>query len=262
MNDNLSRKFNTSHDFDFIRLARCSTPTICNALESLGFDPGAGFSDASLRLLTEELPPFVGRAVTAKLETATRLDPGDEPNVPTEEYWSYVAAEPGPKVLVAQDIDPNPVGAMWGEVQGRLHRSLGVVGIVTNGAVRDIDELKRIPLPVIAGRTCVSHAYARFVEINVPVVVGGLEVLPGDIVHADRHGVQLIPAGTPLTELSNVAQQIDLLEAELFAAANHNQSGLDEFLVTWQSVQSRWPRAATPLDARHGAPATASHPVP
>lgn len=227
---------------DLVRLARWSTPTISNALEALGCDPGQGFSDHSVDLLTEGLSPFVGRAVTVKLVTAAPRDLSDERHVPTESYWSYVASEPGPKVIVAQDLDPHPVGAMWGEVQGRLHRSLGVVGIVTNGAVRDLDELKRIPFPVIAGRTCVSHAYARFVAVNVPVSVGGVEVTPGDIVHADRHGAQLIPASLSLERVWKVAQEIDLLEAELFAAADQ-KNGLADFLPIWRSVQSRWPGA-------------------
>ena len=245
MSHHQDASLNIEPDLGMEALTCSTTPTIANALECLGLDPAAGFSDASLRLLTDGLPAFVGRAVTAKIVTAKQLSSDESPRVATETYWSYVAAHPGPTVVVAEDLDPDPVGAMWGEVQGRLHRSLGVVGIVTNGAVRDIDELKRVPLPVVASRTCVSHAYARFVEIDVPVVVGGLQVRPGDLLHADRHGVQLVPADVSLPELADTARQIELLEGELFAAADHNSGDLEEFLETWRSVQSRWPHVAS-----------------
>jgi 4-hydroxy-4-methyl-2-oxoglutarate aldolase len=227
---------------DSIALLRgWSTPTIANALESLGMSPAADFTDGSLRLLTEGLPPFVGRAATAKMMSAS--PPNDSSAVvATEAYWRYVATRAAPTVVVVEDVDPSPTGSMWGEVQGRLHRSLGVVGIITNGAARDLDELISIGMPVIGGRTCVSHAFARFVEVDVPVRVGGLEIRPGDLLHADRHGVQRIPAGASLPDIAAVAKRIESLEAEVFRCADSGAS-IDEFLQVWASVRARWPIA-------------------
>ena len=40
---------------------------------------------------------------------------------------------------------------------------------------------------------CVSHAYVRLVDFGKPVKLAGVEILPGDLIHADKHGVCLIP---------------------------------------------------------------------
>jgi regulator of RNase E activity RraA len=223
------------------RLAAFGTPTIADALEILGESPAEGFTDATLRPLSAEWAVFVGRAVTATLVTAAALEPG-ETRVPAEDYWRYVGRRPGPKVVVVEDLDPEPVGAMWGEVQARLHRALGVTGIVTNGAVRDLNELTRLKFPTLGSRACVSHAHARFREVGVPVVVGGVDIRPGDLVHGDRHGLQRIPAGVDLEELYRIASEIEARERELFAAADDGE-GIDAFLSTWADVRARWPRA-------------------
>jgi regulator of RNase E activity RraA len=232
------------------RLIGFSTPTISNALELLGEDPAVGFTDATIRPLSAEWAVFAGRALTATLSTTAPAGPGDE-RIATEDYWRYVASRPGPTVVVAQDLDPEPLGSMWGEVQARLHRALGVAGIVTNGAVRDLNELTRLGFPTLGSRASVSHAHAHFRAVDVPVTVGGVQVRPGDLVHADRHGLQLIPAHVELEELARVAGEIEAREQELFAAAAE-RLGIDAFLSTWAGVRSRWPvakGAATRSDA-------------
>jgi regulator of RNase E activity RraA len=66
-------------------------------------------------------------------------------------------------------------------------------------------------------------------------------ISPGDLLHADRHGVQLIPAGVDLDDLAATAALIEDLERELFAAADRPGSTIDSFLTTWATVQDRWP---------------------
>lgn len=227
---------------ELAQLARYPTPTIANALECMGMPPEVGYTDATLRLATPGLPPFVGWAVTARVSTQRPPD-GPATRSSMEGWWRHVAERPAPAIVVAEDVDPVPDGSVWGEVQGRLHRALGVTGIVTNGSVRDVDELRAIGLPVLATRLVVSHAYPRFVGFGEPVRVAGLTVAEGDLLHADQHGVQRIPPGTDLTELARVAAEIEGLERELFVAAEANGRDIEGFLETWRSVRGRWPRA-------------------
>jgi regulator of RNase E activity RraA len=225
-------------------LAAYPTPTISNALECLGVDPDGDFSDATVSMLTHGARRFVGYAITTQIRS--RPVAADEPaSIAVERWWGYVATSRSPGIVVAEDLDPEPHGAMWGEVMGRVHRSLGVVGIVTNGAARDIDELSELGFPIIAGRPAVSHAHARFLAMDSVVRVAGLTVAPGDLLHADRHGVQRIPATVDLEELRAAAQTIEDLERELFAAADEPGSTIDSFLRTWTSVRARWPSAAS-----------------
>jgi 4-hydroxy-4-methyl-2-oxoglutarate aldolase len=64
---------------------------------------------------------------------------------------------------------------------------------VTNGSVRDVDEIGLTRFQMFAGSVAVSHAYAHIFDFGSAVEVGGLKIRPGDLVHGDRHGVQTIP---------------------------------------------------------------------
>ena len=63
-------------------------------------------------------------------------------NAPRPEYWEYIASIPAPRVVVIKDLDQPPaIGSFWGEVNGNIHKALGCIGTVTNGGVRDLDEV-------------------------------------------------------------------------------------------------------------------------
>ena len=77
------------------------------------------------------------------------------------EYRRYVASVPGPKIVVVQDLDkPRVIGAFWGEVNANIHRALGCVGTIVDGAIRDLDEMTNAGFKALARRLCVGHAYS------------------------------------------------------------------------------------------------------
>ena len=107
-------------------------------------------------------------------------------------YYAHVARIDAPTVVVIQDLDDPPgVGAFWGEVNAKVHRALGVAGVVTNGAVRDLDVLAP-DFPILAGLVTPSHAFVRIEAIGVDVDILGMSVVDGDLIHADRHGAVVI----------------------------------------------------------------------
>jgi regulator of RNase E activity RraA len=65
--------------------------------------------------------------------------------------------------------------------------------VVTDGSVRDLDEVKALSFQFAAAHVSVSHAYVHMVDFGLPVKLGGLWVKPGDLIHADHHGVVTIP---------------------------------------------------------------------
>jgi regulator of RNase E activity RraA len=67
------------------------------------------------------------------------------------------------------------------------------VGTITDGAVRDIDEMTNAGFKAIARRFCVGHGYSVPVRWGIPVRVYGCEIKPGDLVHADKHGFIVVP---------------------------------------------------------------------
>jgi regulator of RNase E activity RraA len=134
-------------------------------------------------------------------------------------YYDYVAAKPGePTITVLQDVDPEPgYGAFWGEVNTAVHKGLGCIGCITNGSIRDLDAIAP-EFQLLAGCLGPSHAYVRMERFDVPVNVNGMEVAPGDLIHADRHGAVVIPAAVA----EKVPAAIDLCtrrEAPIIAAA-------------------------------------------
>ena len=98
------------------------------------------------------------------------------------------------------------LGAFWGEVQTNIHRALGCAGVVTDGSIRDIDQMAK-GFFVLAGSIMPSHVHADIADFDRPVTVAGMLVSPGDLVHADRHGAAVIPAEVAAA----IPETVDLL---------------------------------------------------
>jgi len=177
-------------------LRKYDTPTICNALEVvLGGRRSNGFTTETFICADPKLPPMVGYARTATLRAA-------EPSGLSAQqardlrmaYYEYVAAEPHPTVVVVQDIDARPgLGAWWGEVHAVVHQKLGSLGVITNGAIRDLDVIAP-GFQLLGGKISPSHAFVHIIEQGNEVNIFGLTVRHQDLIHADRHGAVVIPA--------------------------------------------------------------------
>jgi 3-hexulose-6-phosphate synthase/6-phospho-3-hexuloisomerase len=102
--------------------------------------------------------------------------------------------------------------AVWGELASESAKNKGVAGLVVNGAVRDVGEIRRLGFPVWT-RHVTSHAGNPhgLGEINVPIEVSGQRIMPGDWIIADDDGVMVLPAGRAI-EMANRAANV--LEAE------------------------------------------------
>ena len=167
--------------------------SIANAIETFDIKPrNRGFMGPEVKAVFPAMGNMIGHAVTAVIRA-------DAPHsgrmgVQRTEWVDEVLKIPEPRVIVLQDMDyPNPIGSFWGEVQANIHRALGCVGTVTNGGVRDLDEMQEAGFFAFASAVLVSHAYIHITDVNVPVEIGGMRVEPGDILMGDQHGVIGIP---------------------------------------------------------------------
>jgi 4-hydroxy-4-methyl-2-oxoglutarate aldolase len=193
-------------------LAGFTTPSVANGIETFDVRPrDEGFMDASVRCMFPDLGPLVGHAVTATIRAKT---PGDSAD---GDLWAQVFASPKPCVIVIEDLDdPAGVGSLWGEVNSNIHQAFGALGVITNGCVRDLDEMRAVGFHAFAGSVGVSHAYVHVVDVGIPVRVGGLEVRPGDLLHGDKHGVTSIPIDIAL-KLPDAIRKIESDERNIIA---------------------------------------------
>jgi len=174
-------------------LREFDTPTICNAIEGFGVrERTAGFTKPGLRQqVAWDGKPVVAYARTARISADVPMCPQHWDEM--ERYYRQYEDCELPQVAVIQDVDEEPIGSFWGDVQATVHRALGCVGAITNGGVRDLKGVEKVGFNLFSREILVAHAYVHIVEAGIPVTVFGLTVKPGDLIHADYHGAVVIP---------------------------------------------------------------------
>jgi 4-hydroxy-4-methyl-2-oxoglutarate aldolase len=158
------------------------------ALAALGV---ATLHEAAGRTGVVDLPltrVVAGSRVAGPARTAL-CAPGDNTMV----HALVAHARPG-DVLVLTSAEPAPV-ALVGELLATQAQEQGVAGLLVDGAVRDLDELAVLGLPIWARYVRAQGATKGEVgELDVPVVVGGVEIRPGDLLVMDGDGAVALPA--------------------------------------------------------------------
>lgn len=210
---------------DILKLKRWNTPTISNALEPITQAERLGLTNREeLRDFMPEMGPMVGYAMTVVISGA---DPRPKQEQPENfhRYREFLASRPGPKIVVVQDLDkPGCAGSIWGEVGANQARALGCVGTITDGAVRDLDEMKNAGFKALARRLAVSHAYCWPLRWGVEVEVFGTRIRPGELIHADKHGFIRIPEDAQ-ERLLESARFVDDAECESVILAGRDTTG-------------------------------------
>jgi len=151
-----------------LNLKRFNTPTIYNGWEQITRHDASreGVNLGETCDFMPQMGPMVGRAVTLVIQPSNPQPQRDSPDA-LSHYWRHLASVAGPKIVVVQDLDkPQIYGAFWGEVNSNIHRALGCVGTVTDGAIRDVDGMcnagfKALGRPALCGpRFCASDSLA------------------------------------------------------------------------------------------------------
>jgi len=199
-------------------LRQLDSCSVANAIETFGVRlRNVGFADSTVHCIFEDFPPMVGYAATVRIRTS-------EPPMEGDSYYyrldwlNHLASVPSPRVLVVEDLDTQPgLGAFVGDVHANILRAMGCVGMVTNGAVRDVEAARALRFQMFARNVSVSHAFAHVFDFGSSVHVGQMQVRPGDLLHGDRHGIQTIPI--------EVAQKI--------SAVAHRMSGEEREMIEY-----------------------------
>ncbi|WP_317855217.1 RraA family protein [Chakrabartyella piscis] len=130
---------------------------------------------------------IIGPAITVKLTAGDIVDCLDV----------FDVAKPGDVIVIDAFGEENT--SIWGGLMSGLARNEGIVGAVIDGSCRDTDESKMLGFPITSKVVCPRAAHTATsgrkdpIEINVPIVCGGIVVNPGDLVVADEIGVSVVP---------------------------------------------------------------------
>jgi regulator of RNase E activity RraA len=156
---------------------------------------------------------FVGRARTALVKPA-----------PPEKATPALATQHS--VQMIDNANPGDVGvivmegsldvAAIGGLMGTAAKSRGIVGMVLDGAVRDVKELREMNMPTYARSVSPATAVGRYASVSqqVPVECAGVTISPGDIIVAGEDGVVVVPKDRA-AEVLKRAQEIDERETKM-----------------------------------------------
>jgi len=197
---------------DLAALAKFDTPTISNTIELFEVRPrSAGYMDGRVRACFPEMAPAVGYAATATMRCAEPRREGDVYGSLDEQVARFGELA-GPPIVVFQDLDDPPVAATFGEIMCTTYQAFGAAGLITSGAARDLDQVRRLGFPAFSNGVICSHGYSHIVDLHSPVRVGGLTIYAGDLVHADVNGVATIPLEIA-SEVADAATEFVAAEA-------------------------------------------------
>lgn len=204
---------------ELLKLKRWNTPTIYNGWEQITNHDitNEGFNIEETKDFMPNMGPMVGYTITVVIEPSKKEHADNNPDA-WAKYREYAASVKGPKIVMIQDLDkPNVIGSFWGEVNSNIHRALGCIGTITDGAIRDVDEMYNAGFKALAKRLCVGHAYSTPVRWNCEIEVFGTKVKPNQLIHADKHGFLIIPE----------EDEARILEASIFMDNNECNTVID-----------------------------------
>ena len=150
------------------------------------------YTDDSLRCLYPELGRVAGYAVTCVFGTPSF----GSNNLSFLDVLRAVGRSLRPVVLLVKNDFPERFKkkcAISGGNMSTAMKASGVVGVISDGPTRDVDEVREIGLQYLVTGATAGHGEFTVKAINVPVSIAGMDVCPGEIVHMDENGAVKFP---------------------------------------------------------------------
>jgi regulator of RNase E activity RraA len=147
----------------------------------------------------------VGYAVTCTVDSTTEGRQG----IGFDPLYHLLQQAPKPAIVVMKDVGPDPLHSCHaGEIMATTMKRLGAVGILTNGGLRDVQQIRALGgMQLFCPGLVVSHGNSICVGVGGEVTISGVAIKTGDLLHGDANGVVLVPAAC-LDGLVPAAQRI------------------------------------------------------
>jgi 4-hydroxy-4-methyl-2-oxoglutarate aldolase len=196
----------------------------------------------NLAIVTKGLEDLGAAAIYEAMGRRNALPPGIKP------LWSplvvagpafTISTGPADNLALHRAVAEAPAGAflvaatgastevpVWGDLLSTISLHKGIIGLVTDGAVRDSDRIRQLQFPVFCrGTSLYSPTKLDKGVLQEPIVLDGVDVAPGDWVVADGDGVVVIPVAE-VGETLAAAQAVRKREAEIIERAKGGESTL------------------------------------
>lgn len=204
------------------QMKQYDTPSVTNVVATypnsdlcLGlYNPWKGhwYTDQSLRCMYPELGRTIGYAVTV---IYSEPDAGFG-RLTFADLCKAIQAAPKPVVLVVKQNMPDEIKNKNGLCGGNMmtaFKALGVVGVISDGPSRDVDEVRPLGLQYMLTGVCAGHGDLAIQEINTPVDVCGMAVAPGELIHMDENGAVKFPADK-LEQVAGLCEKLRVYEQD------------------------------------------------
>jgi len=167
------------------------------------------YTDQSIRCIYPELGRTVGYAVTCVFG----LPDHNYSRLSFMDVIDALEQSKRPTILIIKQIFPPEIAAKVGLSGGNMTtalKSIGCVGVISDGPSRDIDEIRQMKFQYMLTGVTAGHGDMAVHSINSPVSVAGMDVSPGEIIHMDENGACKFPAN----KLEQVVRNLELLQQE------------------------------------------------
>ena len=194
-------------------LAKVDTPSVTNVVATYPSNPLClglynpwtenWYTDQTVKCMYPELGARVGFAVSCVFGMP---DPSFS-RLTFMDVLDAMEASPQPTILALEQKYPPEIAGkvgLAGGVMTTMMKTMGCLGVVSNGPSRDIDEIRPMGFQYLLSGITAGHGDMAVHSVNTPVHIAGMDVSPGEIIHMDENGACKFPADRLEEVVTNV----------------------------------------------------------